>query len=412
MPLSEKEIKEAESEHVVRAPVRVEDRRARCSSCPNLIARAAGALARLLRVVQQRRLEQGHRARFTDAVKTAAADDAAHPRRARGAASRTPTPSCTTRTRSSCWSATILSAQSTDQRVNMVTPALFKRYPNAQRSRRRRPASSSRRFTRPASSARSRRRSSAWPQALVERPRRRGPGRHGRARRAARRRPQDGERRARPRARRPGPAGRSPRAARRQPHRHRRIRRSRESSSSSCAARCRRERWTRTSDTLILHGRRICKPEAALRPVRRAATTATTSGRAISPANARDGPPRETKRSKRTPWIDATFERLVADALAAIPRRFRDAMQNIAIVVEDEPSPELLEEMEIEPPDTLLGLYQGTPLTERALGLRQRAARSHPALPGAARARGRGRGRPRRVASAKRSSTRSATTSG
>src|ERR671921_2796733 len=28
--------------------------------------------------------------------------------------------------------ATILSAQSTDQRVNMVTPALFKRYPDAQ----------------------------------------------------------------------------------------------------------------------------------------------------------------------------------------------------------------------------------------------------------------------------------------
>jgi len=43
-------------------------------------------------------------------------------------------------------------------------------------------------------------------------------------------------------------------------------------------------------------------------------------------------------------------------------------MQNIAIVVEDEPSPALLEEMEIEPPDTLLGLYQGTPLTERTWG--------------------------------------------
>ena len=61
----------------------------------------------------------------------------------------------------------------------------------------------------------------------------------------------------------------------------------------------------------------------------------------------------------------AAFERLVADALASIPRTFRDAMQNIAIVVEDEPSPELLEEMDIEPPDTLLGLYQGVPLTER-----------------------------------------------
>ena len=60
------------------------------------------------------------------------------------------------------------------------------------------------------------------------------------------------------------------------------------------------------------------------------------------------------------------FDRLVADALTTIPRRFRAAMANLAIVVEDEPSPELLGEMEIGPPDTLLGLYQGIPLTERA----------------------------------------------
>jgi predicted Zn-dependent protease with MMP-like domain len=60
------------------------------------------------------------------------------------------------------------------------------------------------------------------------------------------------------------------------------------------------------------------------------------------------------------------FESLVAEALASIPRRFKRAMHNIAIVVEDEPSPDLLDEMEIEPPDTLLGLYQGTPLTERS----------------------------------------------
>jgi predicted Zn-dependent protease with MMP-like domain len=62
------------------------------------------------------------------------------------------------------------------------------------------------------------------------------------------------------------------------------------------------------------------------------------------------------------------FEQHVADALASIPRRFRKAMQNLAIVVEDEPSPALLADMEIEPPDTLLGLYQGTPLTERSWG--------------------------------------------
>jgi predicted Zn-dependent protease with MMP-like domain len=61
----------------------------------------------------------------------------------------------------------------------------------------------------------------------------------------------------------------------------------------------------------------------------------------------------------------AEFERLVANALASIPRRFRDAMTNLVIVVEDEPARDLLREMEIEPPDTLFGLYQGTPLTER-----------------------------------------------
>ena len=59
------------------------------------------------------------------------------------------------------------------------------------------------------------------------------------------------------------------------------------------------------------------------------------------------------------------FERLVEEALRTIPRRFRKAMRNVAIVIEDKPSPELLQEMDVEPTDTLLGLYQGTPLTER-----------------------------------------------
>jgi predicted Zn-dependent protease with MMP-like domain len=59
------------------------------------------------------------------------------------------------------------------------------------------------------------------------------------------------------------------------------------------------------------------------------------------------------------------FTRLVEQVLTDIPRRFRDAMRNVAVVVEDEPSPELLEELDMEPDDTLFGLYQGTPLTER-----------------------------------------------
>ena len=59
------------------------------------------------------------------------------------------------------------------------------------------------------------------------------------------------------------------------------------------------------------------------------------------------------------------FQRLVIEAVALIPKRFRREMKNLALVVEDEPSAELLAEMEIEPPDSLFGLYQGTPLPER-----------------------------------------------
>ena len=64
----------------------------------------------------------------------------------------------------------------------------------------------------------------------------------------------------------------------------------------------------------------------------------------------------------------AEFERLVDEAVMLIPTRFRREMKNLALVVEEEPSPELLEEMEIEPPDSLYGLYQGTPLPERTWG--------------------------------------------
>src|SRR5262245_48084804 len=59
------------------------------------------------------------------------------------------------------------------------------------------------------------------------------------------------------------------------------------------------------------------------------------------------------------------FTRLVEEALAEIPAQFRDAMKNVAVVVEDEPSQDVLDDLEMEPDDTLFGLYHGTPLTER-----------------------------------------------
>ncbi len=60
------------------------------------------------------------------------------------------------------------------------------------------------------------------------------------------------------------------------------------------------------------------------------------------------------------------FERLVGRALDDLPAEFARAIENVAVVVEDEPSRELLLEMGMDPDhDDLLGLYQGVPLPER-----------------------------------------------
>jgi predicted Zn-dependent protease with MMP-like domain len=55
-----------------------------------------------------------------------------------------------------------------------------------------------------------------------------------------------------------------------------------------------------------------------------------------------------------------TFEALVRQALEGLPARYQNLLQNVAIVVEDEPAPEVLQDLELESPDDLLGLYSGT----------------------------------------------------
>jgi predicted Zn-dependent protease with MMP-like domain len=61
----------------------------------------------------------------------------------------------------------------------------------------------------------------------------------------------------------------------------------------------------------------------------------------------------------------AEFEALVERALRRLPRRFKDKITNVAVVVEDWADDETLHELGIEPPDTLYGLYRGTDLTRR-----------------------------------------------
>ena len=59
------------------------------------------------------------------------------------------------------------------------------------------------------------------------------------------------------------------------------------------------------------------------------------------------------------------FEALVERALRRLPRKFKDRLANIAVVVEAWPEDATLAELGIEPPDTLYGLYRGVDLTRR-----------------------------------------------
>ena len=59
-----------------------------------------------------------------------------------------------------------------------------------------------------------------------------------------------------------------------------------------------------------------------------------------------------------------TFEQLVERSLRRLPKKFLDALENIAIEVKDEPPQDVLDDMGIEN-GALYGLYQGVPLTER-----------------------------------------------
>ena len=59
------------------------------------------------------------------------------------------------------------------------------------------------------------------------------------------------------------------------------------------------------------------------------------------------------------------FRRLVSEAIASLPPQVAERLQNVEVVVEDRPTREELALAGVEPPETLFGLYTGTPLTER-----------------------------------------------
>jgi predicted Zn-dependent protease with MMP-like domain len=63
----------------------------------------------------------------------------------------------------------------------------------------------------------------------------------------------------------------------------------------------------------------------------------------------------------------ATFMTLARRAVDRLPSQFREHLVNVEFVVEDWPSRELLESLELDPEeDTLLGFYDGVPVGERS----------------------------------------------
>ena len=59
------------------------------------------------------------------------------------------------------------------------------------------------------------------------------------------------------------------------------------------------------------------------------------------------------------------FERLVDECLERIPSVFREAMDNVQVIVEDWPDPALMEEITGDPDEVLYGLFTGRPITDR-----------------------------------------------
>jgi predicted Zn-dependent protease with MMP-like domain len=63
---------------------------------------------------------------------------------------------------------------------------------------------------------------------------------------------------------------------------------------------------------------------------------------------------------------DDEFEGMVAAGIDAVPEEYARHLKNVAIVWQDEPTPEQRVKLRLRDDQTLFGLYEGVPLTNRA----------------------------------------------
>ena len=62
------------------------------------------------------------------------------------------------------------------------------------------------------------------------------------------------------------------------------------------------------------------------------------------------------------------FEKIVEEGIKTIPEKFLRKLDNVAIVIEDEPTPAQKNKLNIHSNWTLLGLYEGVPQVKRGAG--------------------------------------------
>ena len=65
---------------------------------------------------------------------------------------------------------------------------------------------------------------------------------------------------------------------------------------------------------------------------------------------------------------DEQFDALITRVMDELPQEYITGLDNVAIVMADEPSAEQIEKMKLRHDTILLGLYEGIPLTQRGAG--------------------------------------------
>ncbi len=66
-----------------------------------------------------------------------------------------------------------------------------------------------------------------------------------------------------------------------------------------------------------------------------------------------------------TELSDEQFEKMISEAIDTLPARYIEHLNNVAITYADEPTAEQRKKLKLRANESLYGLYEGIPLTER-----------------------------------------------